>query len=529
MLDATHTMFSLRNAAERFDVLHVHSPFSSLAAAVETTVPAIHTLHGSFTPEMSRLYAQVADRAWFVAISEAQRRTNEALRYAGVVYNGIDVDRYPFVTEKDDYLLFLGRAAPEKGWLRAVETARLTGRRLISAVKISHPTEIEEWEGQIRPILPEGSEVLGEIGHEEKASLLAHAQAVLFPIDWDEPFGLVMTEAMACGTPVIATPRGSVPEVIADGETGWIVDVESYPEEAAERLAKLDSIDRPPAATASGGCSRRRPWWPATSGSSPRSSRSSAERLAAARGAWPRAGTRSGNGAYLLVPRPGDRYIRAEPMRIRPLARRRGIVEFVTSGPTSGSRTWPPWVCPARMSSYPHAADSGAEVGRVHDGDAEPLRRAARDHPCVVPVDVRVVEAEQLDGETLEVDLAPHVAHVLPAAGPELCHQIGAAAPTCGARPALRREVLQVVERLRHEVVVRTQDEPRGEPAPCRRDRCHRRLHRPGLGEEVAGHDRDVGGRQGRDEGRLAPVAGDEVQVRQMQDRQLGRSRAARR
>ena len=243
MLDATHTMFSLRNAAERFDVLHVHSPFSSLAAAVETTVPAIHTLHGSFTPEMSRLYAQVADRAWFVAISEAQRRTNEALRYAGVVYNGIDVDRYPFVTEKDDYLLFLGRAAPEKGWLRAVETARLTGRRLISAVKISHPTEIDEWEGQIRPILPEGSEVLGVFGHEEKASLLAHAQAVLFPIDWDEPFGLVMTEAMACGTPVIATPRGSVPEVIADGETGWIVDVESYPEEAAERLAKLDSID----------------------------------------------------------------------------------------------------------------------------------------------------------------------------------------------------------------------------------------------------------------------------------------------
>jgi glycosyltransferase involved in cell wall biosynthesis len=243
MLDATHTMFSLRDAAERFDVLHVHSPFSSLAAAVETSVPAVHTLHGSFTPEMSRLYAQVADRAWFVAISEAQRRTNEALRYAGVVYNGIDVDRYPFLTDKDDYLQFLGRAAPEKGWLRAVETARLTGRRLISAVKISHPTEIEEWEGRIRPILPEGSEVLGEIGHEEKASLLAHAQAVLFPIDWDEPFGLVMTEAMACGTPVIATPRGSVPEVIADGETGWIVDIEGYPEEAAERLAKLDSID----------------------------------------------------------------------------------------------------------------------------------------------------------------------------------------------------------------------------------------------------------------------------------------------
>jgi glycosyltransferase involved in cell wall biosynthesis len=243
MLDATHTMFSLRDAASRFDVLHVHSPFSALAAAAETPVPAVHTLHGAFSPEMSRLYAQVADRAWFVAISEAQRRLNESLRYAGVVYNGIDVDRYPFSAVKDDYLLFLGRAAPEKGWRRAVETARLTGHRLISAVKIAHASEHLEWEARIKPILPEGSEVLGEISHEQKADLLAHARAVLFPIDWDEPFGLVMTESMACGTPVIASARGSVPEVIADGETGWIVDVDRYAEEAAERLELLDTID----------------------------------------------------------------------------------------------------------------------------------------------------------------------------------------------------------------------------------------------------------------------------------------------
>ncbi|MEO8292002.1 MAG: glycosyltransferase family 4 protein [Actinomycetota bacterium] len=242
-LDTTHTMFALRDVASRFDVLHVHSPFSALAAAAETSVPAVHTLHGAFTPQMSRLYEQVADRAWFVAISEAQKRRNESLRYAGVVYNGIDLDRYPFTPEKDDYLLFLGRAAPEKGWRRAVETSLLTGIRLISAVKIAHPTEQEEWETFIRPMLPDGSEVLGEIPHEQKASLLANARAVLFPIDWDEPFGLVMTEAMACGTPVIATPRGSVPEVIADGETGWIVDVDGYAERAAELLAVPHSID----------------------------------------------------------------------------------------------------------------------------------------------------------------------------------------------------------------------------------------------------------------------------------------------
>jgi glycosyltransferase involved in cell wall biosynthesis len=240
--DATHSMFAMRGVAERFDVVHVHSPFSALAAAVETGVPAVHTLHGSFNPEMRRLYDQVADRAWFVAISQAQRRFHEGLQYAGVVYNGIDLDRYPYRAEKQDYLLFLGRAAPEKGWLRAIETAKLSGMRLISAVKIAHPTEEEEWEQRIKPALPDGSEVLGEIPREVKAGLVANARAVLFPIDWDEPFGLVMTEAMACGTPVIATPRGSVPEVIADGETGFIVSVERFAEEATERLAHLDEI-----------------------------------------------------------------------------------------------------------------------------------------------------------------------------------------------------------------------------------------------------------------------------------------------
>jgi glycosyltransferase involved in cell wall biosynthesis len=241
-LDATHTMFAMREAAERFDVLHAHSPFSALAAAVETGVPTVHTLHGSFTPRMKRLYNMVADRAWFVAISEAQRRFHERLRYAGVVYNGIDLDQYPFRKEKQDYVLFLGRAAPEKGWLRAIEAAKLAGVRLISAVKVVDPSEEQEWERNVKPALPEGSEVLGEIPKDVKANLVANARAVLFPIDWDEPFGLVMTEAMACGTPVIATPHGSVPEVVADGETGFIVSVENYAEEAADRLNRLDEI-----------------------------------------------------------------------------------------------------------------------------------------------------------------------------------------------------------------------------------------------------------------------------------------------
>jgi glycosyltransferase involved in cell wall biosynthesis len=111
------------------------------------------------------------------------------------------------------------------------------------ALKIASPEEEDYWKTEVKPRLPEGTTVLPEIPLEKKVDLLSRARAVLFPIDWEEPFGLVMTEAMACGTPVIATPRGSVPEVIADGETGFIVPVETYPQAAAEALKRLGDID----------------------------------------------------------------------------------------------------------------------------------------------------------------------------------------------------------------------------------------------------------------------------------------------
>jgi glycosyltransferase involved in cell wall biosynthesis len=243
VLDTTHTLFSLRDVRERFDVLHVHTPFSTLVGAVETGVPTVHTLHGSFVPEMERLYSFVAERIWFVAISQAQKRFNENLRYGGVVYNGIDMSLYSLQQEKEDFVLFLGRAAPEKGWRRAIDAAVAAGEHLVSAVKIAHPTEQEEWDTNIEPVIPSEFEILGEITLDEKVDLLRRAKAVLFPIDWAEPFGLVMTEAMACGTPVIATPRGSVPEVVEDGVTGWIVEVEEYADRAADRLKRLSEID----------------------------------------------------------------------------------------------------------------------------------------------------------------------------------------------------------------------------------------------------------------------------------------------
>jgi glycosyltransferase involved in cell wall biosynthesis len=240
--DTVHTLYAFRDPG-RFEVFHVHTPFSALAAGAVAGRPVVHTLHGSFTPEMKQLYALVANETVFVAISEAQRAHMPELNYGGVVYNGIDVDAYPLRPDKDDFVLFLGRAAPEKGALRAVLAAREAGVRLVLAVKVAHPTEQQHWEQDVLPRLSPGTQVLGEISSAEKIDLLARARAVLFPIDWEEPFGLVMTEAMACGTPVIATPRGSVPEVVADGETGFVVSVEGYPEEAAAVLGRLDEID----------------------------------------------------------------------------------------------------------------------------------------------------------------------------------------------------------------------------------------------------------------------------------------------
>jgi glycosyltransferase involved in cell wall biosynthesis len=192
---------------------------------------------------MREMLGLVSDRLWFVAISERQRATMPELRYAGVVHNGIDLDAYPLREEKEDFVLFLGRSAPEKGPVRAVQAAAAAGVELKAAVKIASPSEVEHWEHEVKPRLLPGTEVFGEISHEQKIDLLGRARAVLFPIDWNEPFGLVMVEAMACGTPVIATPRGSVPEVVADNETGFVVPVEDYARTAAAALERIEDID----------------------------------------------------------------------------------------------------------------------------------------------------------------------------------------------------------------------------------------------------------------------------------------------
>jgi glycosyltransferase involved in cell wall biosynthesis len=238
--EAAHAV-SAYDRADEFDLLHDHTGPVGASIGAMSDAPTAHTLHGPFTDQATMLYRRIARRHWFVAISRHQQSMGPFnLRWGGVVYNGIAMDRYPFREDKDDYLLFLGRADEEKAPHLAIEAARRAGRRLVMCVTTKNERERNYWAANVEPILGDDVEVHGECPHDQKADLLAGASALLFPIQWAEPFGLVMTEAMACGTPVVAWRNGSVPEVVADGETGFIVESVKEMAAAVNRLGELD-------------------------------------------------------------------------------------------------------------------------------------------------------------------------------------------------------------------------------------------------------------------------------------------------
>jgi glycosyltransferase involved in cell wall biosynthesis len=240
-INSTHAVGAYLRAGE-FDLVHDHEAVvgPSIGAFIGRP-PVVHTLHGSFKPHVTKLFSQLGGRLWYVGISEAQRALAPAgLRWAGVVHNGIPVDHYPYQPVKDDYLLFLGRVNPEKAPELAIEASRRSGRRLVMCVKITEAVEHQYWTEKVEPLLDDDVEVLGEVSPQRKAELLAGAAALLFPIQWPEPFGLVMTEAMACGTPVVAWRNGSVPEVVADGQTGYVVD---SLDAMVQAIGKLDRLD----------------------------------------------------------------------------------------------------------------------------------------------------------------------------------------------------------------------------------------------------------------------------------------------
>jgi glycosyltransferase involved in cell wall biosynthesis len=223
------------------DLVHDHTLAGALTASARA-VPTLVTVHGPVGGPGSQVdtYRTLGRWAGLVAISNGQRRDAPDLNWAGTVPNGIRVDDYPYREDKDDVALFLGRMGPEKGVELAVEAARLAGLELILAGSWTVREERTYFEKRVRPILGRGVEWVGEVGGSAKKELLAKAACLLFPARWHEPFGLVIVEAMACGTPVVALRAGSVPELVSEGKSGVLCDRPSELAAAIDAARRLD-------------------------------------------------------------------------------------------------------------------------------------------------------------------------------------------------------------------------------------------------------------------------------------------------
>jgi glycosyltransferase involved in cell wall biosynthesis len=230
-----------RRKGRPYDLVHDHCGFVAFAMADRLSTPLVHTLHGPFTAETAGFYGHHAAKASVVAISHAQlAQAPPGLRVAGVVPNPIDAREWPLVADKDEYLLWVGRMNAEKGPHRAIRAARLARLPLVLAGPIQ-PGQERFFDLEVAPHL-DGRRIryVGEVAGERKKRLFSRARALLMPIRWPEPFGMVMLEAMVCGTPVIAFPEGAARELVAPGITGLLVHDEEEMAEACRMTADID-------------------------------------------------------------------------------------------------------------------------------------------------------------------------------------------------------------------------------------------------------------------------------------------------
>jgi glycosyltransferase involved in cell wall biosynthesis len=227
---------NLMEQADQFDIVHNHFDFLPLTYSGLINTPVITTIHGFSSEKIIPVYKKYNANTHYVSISNANRHAE--LQYLSTVYNGIETDQFEFNDSPDDYLLFFGRIHPDKGTADAIKIANLSGKKLIIAGIIQDQNYFKE---QVEPYFNESIIFIGAAGPDKRNELLGNALALLHPIHFEEPFGLSVAEAMTCGTPVIAYNRGSMPELIRDGETGFLVD---NIEEAVKAVLKVKEINR---------------------------------------------------------------------------------------------------------------------------------------------------------------------------------------------------------------------------------------------------------------------------------------------
>jgi glycosyltransferase involved in cell wall biosynthesis len=227
-----------------FDVVHDHCGYTPLAMADRIALPLVHTVHGPFDDDTSLYYSHHAAKGDIVCISHSQAgMAPDDVSVTGVVHNPIDVDRWPVGLHKEDYLLWLGRFVAEKGPQRAIRVAKMTGRPLVLAGTIQ-PRQEKFFANEIQPHI-DGEQIrfVGEAGGARKQQLFADALAFLMPIRWPEPFGMVMVESLAAGTPVLAFDQGAAPEIVEHGRNGFLVQDEEDMAAHVEDAGKLDPME----------------------------------------------------------------------------------------------------------------------------------------------------------------------------------------------------------------------------------------------------------------------------------------------
>ncbi|MDR6940590.1 glycosyltransferase family 4 protein [Mucilaginibacter pocheonensis] len=236
VLECLH-ISNLMEKAHQFDIIHNNFDFLPLTYSGLINTPVVTTIHGFSSPKIIPVYKKYNQSGYYVSISNADR--SPELSYAATVYNGLHIEDFEFYKNPEDYLLYFGRIHPDKGTAEAIEIAKKSKRKLLIAGIIQDENYYRE---KVEPQLSANVEYVGHAGPQKRKDLLGNAYAVLHPISFNEPFGLSVAEAMLCGTPVIAFNRGSMPELIKDAETGFLVNTVDEAVEAVERINHIDRM-----------------------------------------------------------------------------------------------------------------------------------------------------------------------------------------------------------------------------------------------------------------------------------------------